>query len=186
MRTYPVVYKIYITLKQCLNNTIISVQAFGLWWCPVSSVTARPRVAAWREGLSAAEWGIEIGEPVDLIEHVDRFSILSSLAFGVSPVEEYIGGKRWIHSAYFFDERGDFVEGTSTISKLRGTKGTSNRLRHSQSRTLAGQCHGQPVSTMIVVVFGSQFKDFSSDSLAGELGAPYSEAHPGSLPCGPQ
>ena len=32
------------------------------------------------EGLSAAEWGIEIGEPVDLIEHVDRFSILSSLA----------------------------------------------------------------------------------------------------------
>ena len=73
------------------------------------------------EGLSAAEWGIETGEPVDLIEHVDRFSILSSLAFGVSPVEEYIGGKRCIHSAYFFDERGDFVEGPDI--KATGNKG---------------------------------------------------------------
>ena len=61
------------------------------------------------EGLAAAEWGMEIGELVDLAEHVGRFSILGSLPLRIGSVEEYIGGKRGIHGAQFFDERGDFV-----------------------------------------------------------------------------
>ena len=52
---------------------------------------------------------MEIGEFVDLAEHVGRFSILGSLPLRIGPVEKYIGGKLGIHGAQFFDERGDFV-----------------------------------------------------------------------------
>ena len=61
------------------------------------------------EGLAAAEWGMEIGELVDFSKHIGRFNILGSLPLRIGPVEEDIGGKRGIHGAQFFDERGDFV-----------------------------------------------------------------------------
>ncbi len=51
------------------------------------------------EGLAAAEWSMEIGEPVDLAEHIGCFSILGSLPLRIGPVEKYIGGKRGIHGA---------------------------------------------------------------------------------------
>ena len=76
------------------------------------------------EGFAAAKWGMEIGERVDLAEHVGRFSILGSLSLRIGPVEEYIGGQRGIHGAQFFDESVATLCRVQ-ISKLRGTKGTS-------------------------------------------------------------
>ena len=51
MRSYLVSCKIEATLKQRLYKVVISMMAFSLCWWPVSSVMARPWVAAWAKAL---------------------------------------------------------------------------------------------------------------------------------------
>ncbi len=129
---------------------------------------SQPLGSSVTESLAVPEWGIEVGEPLDLAEHARRLSILGALPSRVGPVEEYTGDQFRIHGPHFFDQPGNLSQSPNV--EAAGNNGNEQKLRDRQSCPLAGRVTAPSIHDDVVVL-GNEFEDFSADDFTAELGA---------------